>query len=75
VWAYDNPDIRNATRQLKARDQQVARVWAENDPITWLQAPQLVGQDATVGEQVRRRLRRLGNEIAARAETRARREI
>ncbi|WP_405914512.1 hypothetical protein [Streptomyces sp. NBC_00728] len=76
-WAenFDNRDVRNATRQLKERDQHVARVWAENDPITWLQAPQLVGQDTAVGEQVRRRLRRLGNEIAARAEAQARREI
>lgn len=68
-WAehFDNRHVRYATRRLKDTEQRVARVWAENAPINWRQAPQLDGQDVAVGERVRRKLLRLGDDIVARA--------
>ncbi|WP_055595729.1 hypothetical protein [Streptomyces hirsutus] len=68
-WAehFDNRHVRYATGRLKDTEQQVARVWAENAPINWRQAPPLVGQDVAMGERVRRKLLRLGDDIAARA--------
>jgi len=64
---FDNRHVRYATGRLGDTDQTVARVWAENAPINWRQAPQLVGQDVAVGERVRRKLLRLGDDIVARA--------
>ncbi|MFH8566158.1 hypothetical protein [Streptomyces sp. NPDC017988] len=68
-WAehFDNRHVRNVTGRLKDVEQRVARVWAENDPINWRQAPELVGQDVAMGERVRRKLLRLGDDIVARA--------
>ncbi|MET7702719.1 hypothetical protein [Streptomyces sp. NPDC005485] len=72
-WAeqFDNRHVRNATGRLKDVEQRVARVWAENDPINWRQAPELVGQDIAMGERVRRKLLRLGDDIVARAKAQA----
>jgi len=64
---FDNRHVRYATGQLKDTDQTVARAWAENAPINWRQAPTLVGQDVAMGERVRRKLLRLGDEIVVRA--------
>jgi hypothetical protein len=68
-WAehFDDRHVRYATGRLKDPEQQVARVWAENPPINWRQAPPLVGQDVAMGERVRRKLLRLGDDIVARA--------
>ncbi|MDX3309246.1 hypothetical protein P1S61_09080 [Streptomyces sp. ME08-AFT2] len=68
-WAerFDNRHVRNVTGRLKDVEQRVARVWAENDPINWRQAPELVGQDVAMGERVRRKLLRLGDDIVTRA--------
>ncbi|MDW8805501.1 hypothetical protein P1P68_12110 [Streptomyces scabiei] len=68
-WAerFDNRHVRHATGRLKDPEQTVARVWAENAPINWRQAPLLVGQDVAMGERVRRKLLRLGDDIVARA--------
>ncbi|MEW2248618.1 hypothetical protein AB0907_14925 [Streptomyces sp. NPDC006975] len=67
VDQFDNRHVRYATGRLKDAEQRVARVWAENAPINWRQAPPLVGQDVAMGERVRRKLLRLGDEIVARA--------
>ncbi|MFG3172293.1 hypothetical protein [Streptomyces sp. NPDC048200] len=69
-WAenFDNRDARYAARRLKSAEQQVAQAWTEDRSLNWRQAPQLVGQDIAVGERVRGKLRRLGNEITSRAE-------
>ncbi len=68
-WAehFDDRHVRNVTGRLKDAEQRVARVWAENAPINWRQAPELVGQDVAMGERVRRKLLRLGDDIVARA--------
>ncbi|MFJ2566541.1 hypothetical protein ACIO02_27020 [Streptomyces sp. NPDC087568] len=68
-WAehFDNRHVRYATGRLKDTEQRVARVWAENAPINWRQAPPLVDEDVAMGERVRRKLLRLGDEIVARA--------
>ena len=64
---FDNRHVSYATGRLKDTEQRVARVWAENAPINWRQAPELVGQDVAMGERVRRKLLRLGDDIVARA--------
>lgn len=68
-WAehFDNRHVRHVTGRLKDPEQRVARVWAENAPINWRQAPPMVGQDVAMGERVRRKLLRLGEDIVARA--------
>ena len=68
-WAeqFDDRNVRYATRRLKDEQQTVARAWAENPDLDWLQAPQLVGHEAHIGTQVRRKLRGLGNQINERA--------
>ncbi|EPH41469.1 hypothetical protein STRAU_5473 [Streptomyces aurantiacus JA 4570] len=67
---FDNRDVRYATGRLKDAEQNVARAWAENGPVNWQEAPLLVGQDVAMGNRVRRRLHRLGDEIVARAKAR-----
>lgn len=68
-WAerFDNRHVRHVTGRLKDPEQSVARVWAENAAINWRQAPPMVGQDVAMGERVRRKLLRLGDDIVARA--------
>ncbi|MEU1144877.1 hypothetical protein ACFYO9_01060 [Streptomyces sp. NPDC005863] len=68
-WAerFDNRHVRHVTGRLEDPEQRVARVWAENAPINWRQAPHMVGQDVAMGERVRRKLLRLGDDIVARA--------
>ena len=63
---FDNPHVRYATRQLKPNERDVSRVWAEDSTITWLEAPLLIGAQPEDGIRVRRKLRRLGNEVLRR---------
>ncbi|KUO20781.1 hypothetical protein AQJ91_12810 [Streptomyces dysideae] len=72
---FDNRDVRYATRRLKETEQTVARVWAENPELNWLQAPELVGQDVAMGTRVRRKLLRAGDQIIERAAAQLRRTI
>ncbi|MEW2320479.1 hypothetical protein AB0926_04930, partial [Streptomyces griseoincarnatus] len=72
---FDNRYVRYATRRLKETEQRVARVWAENPEINWLQAPELVDQDIAMGTRVRRKLLRAGDQIIERAAAQLRRTI
>ncbi|MEU0429758.1 hypothetical protein ABZ235_40565 [Streptomyces canus] len=64
---FDNRHVRHATGRLKDAEQKVARVWAENPRVNWRQAPSLVDEDIAMGERVRRKLLRLGDDIVRRA--------
>ncbi|MDT9701874.1 hypothetical protein [Streptomyces sp. P17] len=68
-WAehFDNRHVRCATGRLKEEEQKVARAWAENPRLNWRQAPPLVDEDVAMGERVRRKLLRLGDDIVRRA--------
>jgi hypothetical protein len=72
---FDDRCVRYATRRLKETEQRVARVWAENPELNWLQAPELVGQDVAMGTRVRRKLLRAGDQIIERAAAQLRRTI
>ncbi|MER5218602.1 hypothetical protein ABT063_51130 [Streptomyces sp. NPDC002838] len=63
---FDNPHVRYVTRQLKPNEREVTRVWAEDPTVTWLEAPLLIGAPPEDGTRVRRKLRRLGNEVLRR---------
>ncbi|MFD7973020.1 hypothetical protein [Streptomyces clavifer] len=65
---FDNRDVRHATRRLKSNEQRVARAWAENSELNWRQAPLMVDMDIDMGNRVRRKLLRVGEEIVRRAE-------
>ncbi|MER6655251.1 hypothetical protein ABT248_32520 [Streptomyces sp. NPDC000971] len=69
-WAdrFDNQAVRYATGRLKNNEQRVARVWAENTDLNWRQAPLQVDLDIDMGNRVRRKLLRVGDEIVRRAE-------
>ncbi|MFD7137661.1 hypothetical protein [Streptomyces sp. NPDC059894] len=72
---FDARYVRYATRRLKETEQRVARVWAENPELNWLQAPELVDQDVAMGTRVRRKLLRAGDQIIERAAAQLRRTI
>ncbi|MEV7881863.1 hypothetical protein [Streptomyces microflavus] len=67
-WAdrFDSQHVRYATKRLKNNEQRVARVWAENSELNWHQAPLLVDMDVDMGNRVRRKLLRAGDEIVRR---------
>ncbi|MEU5561235.1 hypothetical protein AB0H47_34810 [Streptomyces globisporus] len=69
-WAdrFDNQHVRYATKRLKNNEQRVARAWAENSELNWQQAPRVVDMDVDMGNRVRRKLLRAGDEIVRRTE-------
>ncbi|MGW2108026.1 hypothetical protein [Streptomyces sp. NPDC001948] len=59
---FEDRRVRYTVGKLRPEEREIARAWAENPPICWSQAPELVGADAPAGERVRRKVRRLGTE-------------
>ncbi|MGW2304986.1 hypothetical protein [Streptomyces sp. NPDC001809] len=63
---FEDRRVRYTVGKLRPDEREIARAWAENPPIRWNQAPELVGADAPAGERVRRKVRRLGTEAGRR---------
>ncbi len=67
---FQTPGVRYAANRLKEDERAVARAWAENHPIPWTRAPELVEQEPKMGERVRLKLHRLGEDFNARTQAR-----
>ncbi|MFJ2060595.1 hypothetical protein ACIOMM_32350 [Streptomyces sp. NPDC087908] len=63
---FEDRRVRYTVKKLRPEEWEIARAWAENPPIRWSQAPELVGAEAPAGERVRRKVRRLGTEAGRR---------
>ncbi|MBT2545262.1 hypothetical protein J7E99_32325 [Streptomyces sp. ISL-44] len=59
---FEDRRVRYTVGKLRPEEREIARAWAENPPITWNRAPELVDADALAGDRVRRKVRRLGIE-------------
>ncbi|WP_031191194.1 MULTISPECIES: hypothetical protein [Streptomyces] len=63
---FEDRRVRYTLGKLHPTEREIARAWAENPPIPWNLAPELVGAEAPAGERVRRKVRRLGIEASRR---------